>query len=158
MASVVRLPSRQQVEDRHPHGHAVRNLLFDHRLQAPRQGRRDLDTLVDGSGVHYERACAGVGQAFFVELVEGGILAQRGQQTALHTFLLQTECHHDFGAFDGAVEVRFDLYRRHGERLACAVLRAGVLSHGEGAEAGRKQRWRSAYDDLGAHRRERPDV
>src|SRR6266540_7235054 len=145
------LASCEQVKYRHADGDAVGHLLFDHRLEAGGERGRDLDAFIHRAGVHDE--CAGVGarHAFFVQLVECRVLADRGEEATLHALLLEPQRHDYVGAFKGAIEVCLDLDGGHPERLV-------TVGSPSGRHAGRHQRGWAADDHVSAHRRERPDV
>ena len=120
--------ARQQlVEDRHADDDAGRDLLADHRLRRVDHLGAKLDAAVDRAGVHEHLAGA---QAAAVDLVDGGVLAQRGHVGVGHALALHPQRVDDVGLGE-PVEPVLDLAA---ERL----------------DPARDQRRRAADGDLGA--------
>ncbi len=88
------LRSRQQVEQRHPHGHAVGHLGRDHRSGVHRHVGRDLDALVHRARVHHHHVRLRGAQPLGGQPVPRRVLAQGREQAARHPLLLDPERHH----------------------------------------------------------------
>lgn len=110
--------STDQVQHCHSHRYTILHLLFDYGLEAGGDAGGDFDAFIDGAGVHDERALCSFGEAFFGELVEGGVLAEGGEEAAGHALFLEAEGHDDVGVFDREVEVGFDGDVGEGEKFS----------------------------------------
>ena len=110
----------QLVEDRHPHHQAARDLVGDQRLRGVDHLGRQLDAAVDRARVHQQLARP---EPAGVDLVAGGVLAQRGHEALAHALALHPQRVDDVGLAE-PVEVVGDLAA---ERLDS---RAGSASAG----------------------------
>src|SRR5579883_570731 len=136
---------REQVEQGHPNGHAVRDLLFDDRLITSRHVRCDLDPLVHRAGMHHQRTGTRTEHPFPVDLVQLHVFAQAGEKSAILALALDAQGHDDISPLDAAVEVMANLDRRQ----ACSVPIGPKVRH---------QCWRTTQDNPGSHPRKTPDV
>ena len=140
------LRARQQVQQRHPHGHAVGHLRRDHRARVHGHVGRDLDALVHRPRVHHHHVGRGGSQPLLREPVARGVLAQGRQQAGRHPLLLDPQRHHDVRVPERGVDVGRDREPA-----------AGGAPGGPGLEPA-QQRGRAAQPEVRAHRRQRPDV
>src|SRR6185503_19203472 len=76
------VPPREEIEHRHAHGDAVRDLLEDHRVLAVRDVLRDLDAPVHGTGVHHGHVGARAAEPLPRDAVDPGVLAERRVERA----------------------------------------------------------------------------
>ena len=130
---------RQQIQHRHPHGHAVRDLLEDDRAGTVGDFRIDFDAAIHRPRVHHDDVAAGAAQPLGGQAEEREVFAQRRDEMTVHPLLLDTQHHHDVGTFDRLVDGRG---RADVEALDCR----------------RHQRRRAAQADVRAHRLQQQDV
>ena len=128
-------PGQHLVEDRHAHDRAGLDLVEDHRLRGVDDLARQLDAAVDGPGVHEDLARP---EAPRVDLVDGGVLAQRRHEGLVHALVLQAQRVHDVG-------------------LAQVVERVAHVA-AERLDVARDERRRPAERHVRAHRLEGQDV
>ena len=95
----------QLVEDRHPHDEPALDLRGDQRGRAVDHLRRELDAAVDRARVHEQLARA---EPARVDLVVGGVLADRGHEGLVHPLALHPQRVDDVGLAE-PVEVVGDL-------------------------------------------------
>ena len=81
-------PAQQLVEHRHPHDHSGLDLLDDQRLRRVDHLGGQLDAAVDRAGVHQQLVGP---QPAAVDLVLGGVLAQRRDERAVHALVLHPQ-------------------------------------------------------------------
>src|SRR6478735_1296311 len=84
----------QKVEHRHPDGHAVGDLLENHRVRAVGHFGGDLDTAVHRSRMHDDDVGLGTAHARLGHPEQVEVLAQRRKEGALHPFLLDAQHHY----------------------------------------------------------------
>ena len=95
----------EQVQQRHPDGDAVRDLVGDQRLGAGRDIGRDLDALVHRPRVHDQRIGLGAPHPRVIETESRRVFTHRRQQPALHPLPLDPQRHHDIGVAQRGVHV-----------------------------------------------------
>src|SRR2546425_933927 len=120
----------QQVQDGHPDGHAVGDLIENHGVGTVGNFRRDLHASIHGTRMHDDRVRPRAADTLLRHPEDIEILAKRGEEGALHPFELNAQEHDDVGVLDGLL----DRARR---------------AHAEARDIGRDQRGRTAYPDVG---------
>src|SRR4051794_18073644 len=96
----------KQVQNGHAHGHAVGDLLEDDRVGPVGHLGGDLDPAVHRAGVHDDDVGPGAPEPCLRHAEDGEVLAQRGEEAALHPFELDAEEHHDVCVLDRFVNRR----------------------------------------------------
>ena len=91
------------VEDRHAHDDPGGDLLEDQRLRRVDDVAAELDAAIDRPGMHQQLARA---KAPAVDLVDGGVLAQRGHVGLLHALVLHAQRVDDVGLARSSSVVR----------------------------------------------------
>src|SRR5882762_4775029 len=71
--------SREKIQDGHPDGHAVRDLLEDDRVRTVGHGAVDLDAAVHRPGMHDDDVRLGAPRALEVQTEQVVVLARRGE-------------------------------------------------------------------------------
>ena len=125
--------AEQQVQDGHPDGDAVGDLLDDHRAVGVGDVGGDLHAADHRAGVHHDRVVLERRHPAAVEAVAAGVLARGREERAVHPLPLDPQHHHRVGLGQHRVEVV--------RRLDRPAL-----------DADRQQRRRRDQRDLGAER------
>ena len=125
----------QLIQHGHAHDHAGLHLLGDERLGRVDDLAGELDATVDRAGVHQHLARR---EPAAVDLIPGGVLAQRRHPLLAHTLVLHAQRIHHIG--------RAQLVQRVAHLAA------------ERLDPARDQRRRAGDRDAGAHALERDDV
>src|SRR5688572_7439282 len=98
--------TRQEVQNRHPNGDAVRDLLENHRIRTVCHLGVDFDSAVHRSRMHDDGVVLRAPHALARHAEDRKVLAQRGKERALHAFELYTQQHDHVGTLDGLVHRR----------------------------------------------------
>ena len=131
--------AEQQVQDGHPDGHAVGDLLDDGAAVGVGDLGGDLHAAVHRAGVHHDGVLGHPRHAVAVEAVAAGVLALGREEGGVHALALHAQHHHRVGLGQHAVEVVRDLAR-------------------PGLDADRHQGGRGDEGDLGAEGVQQVDV
>src|SRR3989442_1666961 len=129
----------QQVEDGHPDGHAVGDLIENHGERTVRDFRRNLHPSIHRARVHDDRVRPRAPHALLRHPEDIEILAQGGKESALHPFELNAQQHDDVRILDGLLD--------HARR-----------PHAEACDIGRDERGRTADPDVGVKLGQQVDV
>src|SRR5262245_25795144 len=87
----------QQVQHRHPYGHAVGYLFEDHGVRTIGDLGRDLDAAIHRTGMHDDHVALGSLDPIGIQAEHVKILPQRREVRALHPLLLDAQHHDDVG-------------------------------------------------------------
>lgn len=131
--------AEQQVQDGHPGGDAVGDLLDGRAAVGVGDLGGDLHAAVHRAGVHHDGVLGHLRHAVAVEPVPAGVLALGREEGRVHAFALHTQHHHRIGLRQHVVEVVRDLA-------------------GPGLDADRDERGRGHQGDLGAEGVQQVDV
>src|SRR2546426_810839 len=104
ISKLAKSASRQEVQDGHPHGDAVGDLLQDHRIRAVGHGAVDLDAAVHRPGMHDDDVGAGPPRALGGQAEQVVVLARGGERPALLPLPLDAQHHDHVGPLDGLVD------------------------------------------------------
>src|SRR5262249_51836807 len=89
--------SRQEIENRHPHGHAVGHLFEDDGIGTVGHLGSDFDAAIHGPWMHDDDIGLGASHTLDGHAEDVEVLPQRRKERAHHALLLNPEQHHHVG-------------------------------------------------------------
>src|SRR6185436_20179504 len=94
----------EQIEDRQPHRHPMRDLLEDHRVGAVRHVARDLDAAVHRARMHDDGVVLGQPEALAGEAEQPEVLLDRRERHPPLPFELDAQHHHHVGSAERVLQ------------------------------------------------------